>query len=230
LAKKVDHALAVGSAPVAVASLEGKVDRLDEKLDRLGQGPLAEQLEELLAKAKPQEDTRLDEITERLEVMQRTLATQFDENAHWRKDNSHKAQLSALLEQLAKRSAEAFGPGADPVAVDALSEQVRQLSARLDRSLNDSATLASIERKLAELCEKIEDSRASAAQSAKPTALRAEPSSRDESKPAPSRSLERQLDALDELFVAQGTNGLREQEAAAQEASEDAADLGSVAE
>ena len=230
LAKKVDHALAVGSAPVAVASLEGKVDRLDEKLDRLGQGPLAEQLEELLAKAKPQEDTRLDEIAERLDRVQRTLATQFDESAHWRND-SHKAQLSALLEQLAKRSAEAFGPGADPVAVDALSEQVRQLSARLDRSLNDSATLASIERKIAELCEKIEDSRASAAPSAEPPALRAEPSSRDESNPAPSRSLERQLDALDELFEAQGTNGLREQEAtAAQEASEDAADLGSVAE
>ncbi len=231
LAKKVDHALAAGSAPLAVASLEGKVDRLDEKLDRLGQGPSAEQLEELLTKTKPQEDARLDEIAERLDDMQRKLATQFDESAHWRKDDAHKAQLSALLEQLAKRSAEAFGPGADPVAVDALSEQVRQLSARLDRSLNDSATLASIERKIAELCEKIEDSRAGAAPSAEPPALRAEPSSRDEIKPAPSRSLERQLDALDELFVAQGMNGLREQEAtAAQEASEDVAELGSVAE
>ncbi len=231
LAKKVEHALSVGSAPVAVASLEGKVDRLDEKLDRLGPGPLAEQLEELLAKAKPQEDPRLDEIAERLDVMQRTLATQFDESVQWRKDDSHKAQLSALLEQLAKRSAEAFGPGADPVAVDALSEQVRQLSARLDRSLNDSATLASIERKIAELCEKIEDLRASAAQSAVTAAREAAPNSRKQAEPAPPPSLERQLDALDELLEAQETNYARAQEAtAAQDAPEGDADHGLVSE
>jgi len=213
LARKVDQALSAGAAPVAVASLENKVDRLDEKLDRLGPGPLAEQLEELLAKAKPQEDTRLEEISERLDVMQRALATQIDESARWRKDDSHKAQLSALLEQLATRSAQAFGSSADPAAVHALSEQVRQLSERLDRSLNDSATLASLENKLAELCEKIEDSRARAAQAA-------------EAKPTPARSWARRLDALDALFEPQETISAPEREAAttAHDAAEDAAD------
>ena len=206
LATKVDHALSMGAAPVAVAALEGKVDRLDEKLDRLEPRALAEQLEELLARAKPSEECRLAEITERLDVMQRTLATQIDESARWRKDDSHKAQLSALLEQLADRSAEACGPGADPAAVNALSEQVRQLSARLDRSLNDGATLASIESKIAELCEKIEDSRASAAQAAKLAAGEA-------AQPAPLPSLERQLDALDDLFEAQLSDGARAQDA-----------------
>jgi localization factor PodJL len=227
LAKKVDHALSVGSSPVA--SLEGKVDRLDEKLDRLGQGPLAEQLEELLARAKPQEHGRLDEITERLDVMQRTLATQFDESVRWRKDDSHKAQLSALLEQLAQRSAEAFGPGADPAAVNALGEQVRQLSARLDRSLNDSATLASIESKIAELCEKIGDSRAGAAQSAEKPARRAEPSSVKRSEPAPPRTLESQLEALDGLLESQEAISARAQEATtAQDAPEGVADRSSI--
>jgi localization factor PodJL len=163
LADKVGQALSLGEAPRAGASLEDKVSRLDEKLDRLGPAALAQQLAELLAKAKPHEDGRLAEIGERLDAMQRTLAAQVDENARCRKDESHKAQLSALLEQLANRSAEACGPGADSAAVNALSEQVRQLSARLDKSLNGGATLASIERKIAELCEKIENSLSSAA-------------------------------------------------------------------
>jgi localization factor PodJL len=212
LAEKVDHALAIGRPPVAVASLEDKVDRLDEKLDRLGPGALAEQLEELLARAKPSEESRLAEITERLDVMQRTLATQIDESARWRKDDSHKAQLSALLEQLAARSAEACGPGADPAAVNALSEQVRQLSARLDRSLNDGATLASIESKIAELCEKIEDSRTSAARAAETAARGAAPDPRQQSEPEPLPSPQRQLDTLDDLFEAQ--EGARTQDAA----------------
>ena len=226
LAEKVDHALSMGAAPVAVASLEDKVDRLDEKLDRLGPSALAEQLEELLARAKPSEESRLTEISERLDVMQRTLATQIDESARWRKDDSHKAQLSALLEQLANRSSEACGPGADPVAVHALSEQVRQLSARLDRSLNDGATLASIESKIAELCEKIEVSRANAAQAAETAAREAAPHSPQPAQPAPLPSLGQQLDALDDLFEAQESDGVRAQEATtkAQSAAVGAAD------
>ncbi len=157
LADKVGQALSLGEAPRAGASLEDKVDRLEEKIDRLGPAALAQQLAELLAKAKPHEDGRLTEIRERLDAVQATLAAQVDESARCRRDELHKAQLSALLEQLANRSAEACGPGADSAAVNALSEQVRQLSSRLDRSLNDGATLASIERKIAELCEKIED-------------------------------------------------------------------------
>jgi len=207
LAEKVDHALTIGRPPVAVASLEDKVDRLDEKLDGLGPNALAEQLEELLARAMPNEESRLAEITERLDVMQRTLASQIDESARWRRDDSHKAQLSALLEQLAARSAEAFGPGAKPAAVNALSEQVRQLSARLDRSLNDGATLASIESKIAELCEKIEDSLASAAQAAVTAARGAAPHSR-----GPLPFSEQRLGALEDLFEAQ--QGARAQEAA----------------
>ncbi len=194
LAVKVDHAVSAGAASSAVASLEGKVDRLDEKLDRLGTGPFADQLAELLVRAKPREDERLAEITDRLEVVQRTLASQIDESAQRHKDDTHKAQLSALLEQLAKRSAEAFGSGGDPAAVSALSEHVRQLSARLDRSLNDSATLATIERKIAELCEKIEDSRAG---------TRAAPTARNSEEVAAPPSLALQLDALDELLEAQ---------------------------
>ncbi len=163
LAGKVGQALSLGEAPRAAASLEDKVDRLDEKLDRLGPAALAEQLAELLAKAKPHEDGRLTEIRERLDAMQRTLAAQVEESARSRRDDSHKAQLSALLEQLANRSAEACGPGADSAAMNALSEQMRQLSSRLDKSFNGGATLASIERKIAELCEKIENSLSSAA-------------------------------------------------------------------
>jgi len=184
LADKVGQALSLGAAPVSVTSLEDKVDRLDEKLDRLGPAALAQQLAELLAQAKPREERRLTEIAERLEVMQRTLAAQVDESARSRKDDAHKAQLSALLEQLANRSAEACGPCADPAAVNALSEQVRQLSARLDRSLNDGATLASIERKTAELCEKIENSLVRAAGWT-------------------GTSTERQLDALNDRLEAQ---------------------------
>ncbi len=193
LAKKVDRALSAGEAAGAV--LEGKVDRLDEKLDRLGAGPFAEQLEELLERAKPREDDRLAEIADRLEVVQRTLESQIDESAQSRKDDTHKTQLSALLEQLANRSAEAFGPGADPAAVNALSEQVRQLSARLDRTLNDSAMLASIERRIAELCEKIESTRAGTAA----------PAVRRQAEAAPPPSLELQLDALDEILEARET-------------------------
>ncbi len=191
LANKVGRALSIDRAPRVDAALEDKVDRLDEKLDRLGPAALAQQLAEFLAKAKPHDDSRLSEIAERLDAMQRTLAAQVEESARCRKDESHKAQLSALLEQLANRSAEACGPGADPTAVNALSEQVRQLSARLDRSMNDGATLASIERKIAELCEKIENSLVSAASWT-------------------AGSAERQPDALDHPLEAQESFGAQD--------------------
>ncbi|BDV37965.1 peptidoglycan-binding protein [Methylocystis bryophila] len=202
LAKKVDQALSASAAPVAVASLEGKVDRLDEKLDRLSEGAFAKKLEELLAKVKPREENRFGEIATRLDVMQRALAKQIDESTRRHKDDTHKAQLSALLEQLANRSAEAFGPGADSAAINGLSEQVRQLSTRLDRSLIDSAALAAIESKITELCEKIEISRANAAAETEGSISGEAPCARqelesDERREAPERGREAETVAQD---------------------------------
>jgi len=170
LGERIDAALEPGAGRRDIEQLEQQIELLSQKLDRLAHSPATARIEKLLA--QPQQDNQLHEISNRIDFMHKALAERIEEGVRVRTESS-KAQLTELVEGLARKMNAALAPHAEPSAMQALESQIKQLSARLDRTDGNGAALASIEHKLAEVFERIDETRTSATEAAETAVRRA---------------------------------------------------------
>ena len=104
--------------------------------------------------------------------MHNALSATIEEGVRARTESS-KAQLTELVEALARKFNSALAPNADNGAMQALESQIKQLSVRLDRNDGNGAVLASIEHKLGEVFGRIEEASASSTEAAEAAVRRA---------------------------------------------------------
>jgi localization factor PodJL len=170
LGERIDAALEPGAGRRDIEQLEQQIELLSHKLDRFADSPATARIEKLLA--LPQQDNQLHELSDRIDFMHKALAARIEEGVRVRTESS-KAQLTELVEGLARKMNAALAPHAEPSAMQALESQIKQLSARLDRTDGNGAALASIEHKLAEVFERIDETHASATEAAETAVRRA---------------------------------------------------------
>ncbi|MGA8172955.1 MAG: hypothetical protein WB816_19290, partial [Methylocystis sp.] len=163
LGERIDAALEPGAGRRDIEQLEHQVELLSEKLDRLADSSATTKIEQLLA--QPQQHKQLHEISSRLDFMHHALAASIEEGARARSE-TNKEQLTELVETLARKMNGALAPNADAGALQALESQIKQLSARLDRTDGNGAVLAAIEHKLSDVFERIEENHAASTESA----------------------------------------------------------------
>jgi len=143
LAKKIDSALESSSSRRGVEALEGKVERIHQKLDRIGELPSTARIEELLAKPQPQQQREIRAIGERLEEMQKTLLARGGsgetlEQARQLREVSER--LERMHGALAARLEEGLRTRIDPVDFQLQHKQLREISERLDQMCGALAT------------------------------------------------------------------------------------------
>jgi localization factor PodJL len=170
LGERIDAALEPGANRRDIEQLEQQIELVSKKLDRLADSSATAKIEQLLA--QPNQDKQLHEISNRLDFMHNALAASIEEGARARTESS-KAQLTELVEALARKLNGALAPHADNGAMQALESQIKQLSARLDRNDGNGAVLASIEHKLGEVFGRIEEAGASSTEAAEAAVRRA---------------------------------------------------------
>jgi len=170
LGERIDAALEPGANRRDIEQLEQQIELVSKKLDRLADSSATAKIEQLLA--RPTQDKQLHEISDRLDFMHNALAASIEEGARARTESS-KAQLTELVEALARKLNSALAPNADNGAMRGLESQIKQLSARLDRNDGNGAVLASIEQKLAEVFGRIEQAGASSTEAAEAAVRRA---------------------------------------------------------
>ena len=170
LGERIDAALEPGANRRDIEQLEQQIELVSKKLDRLADSSTTEKIEQLLA--QPNQDKQLHEISNRLDFMHNALAASIEEGARARTESS-KAQLTELVEALARKLNSALAPNADNGAMQALESQIKQLSVRLDRNDGNGAVLASIEHKLGEVFGRIEEAGASSTEAAEAAVRRA---------------------------------------------------------
>jgi localization factor PodJL len=185
--------------------------QISERLDALC-GVLATRIDEISRERTDsldaqQQQKHFAELSERLDFMHHALAARIEEGARQRSDAS-RAQLTDLVEQLARHTNSAMEPNADPEQVNALGEQLRDLTIRLDRG-GEGAALASIETKIAELFARIEETRASATEAAEEAVRRATLDVLRQAGGALGPSVKEELD---DIRLAQTENGARTHE------------------
>ena len=170
LGERIDAALEPGANRRDIEQLEQQIELVSKKLDRLADSSATAKIEQLLA--QPNQDKQLHEISDRLDFMHNALAASIEEGVRARTESS-KAQLTDLVEALARKLNSALAPNADNGAMKALESQIKQLSARLDRNDGNGAVLASIEHKLGEVFGRIEEAGASSTEAAEAAVRRA---------------------------------------------------------
>ena len=170
LGERIDAALEPGANRRDIEQLEQQIELVSKKLDRLADSSATAKIEQLLA--QPNQDKQLHEISDRLDFMHNALAASIEEGVRARTESS-KAQLTDLVEALARKLNSALAPNADNGAMQALESQIKQLSARLDRNDGNGAVLASIEHKLGEVFGRIEEAGASSTEAAEAAVRRA---------------------------------------------------------
>ena len=170
LGERIDAALEPGANRRDIEQLEQQIELVSKKLDRLANSSATAKIEQLLA--QPNQDKQLHEISDRLDFMHNALAASIEEGVRARTESS-KAQLTDLVEALARKLNSALAPNADNGAMKALESQIKQLSARLDRNDGNGAVLASIEHKLGEVFGRIEEAGASSTEAAEAAVRRA---------------------------------------------------------
>lgn len=170
LGERIDAALEPGANRRDIEQLEQQIELVSKKLDRLADSGATAKIEQLLA--QPNQDSQLHEISNRLDFVHNALAASIKEGVRARTESS-KAQLTELVEALARKLNSALAPNADNGAMQALESQIKQLSARLDRNDGNGAVLASIEHKLGEVFGRIEEAGASSTEAAEAAVRRA---------------------------------------------------------
>jgi localization factor PodJL len=170
LGERIDAALEPGANRRDIEQLEQQIELVSKKLDRLADSGANAKIEQLLA--QPNQDKQLHEISDRLDFMHNALAASIEEGVRARTESS-KAQLTELVEALARKLNSALAPNADNGAMQALESQIKQLSVRLDRNDGNGAVLASIEHKLGEVFGRIEEAGASSTEAAEAAVRRA---------------------------------------------------------
>ena len=163
LGERIDAALEPGANRRDIEQLEQQIELVSKKLDRLADSSTTEKIEQLLA--QPNQGKQLHEISNRLDFMHNALAATIEEGVRARTESS-KAQLTELVEALARKLNGALAPNADNGAMQALESQIKQLSVRLDRNDGNGAVLASIEHKLGEVFGRLEEAGASSTEAA----------------------------------------------------------------
>jgi localization factor PodJL len=170
LGSKIDAAMRPGAGARDFESLERQIEQLSRKLDRLDDNSTTAKLDELLA--RPLQSKQLHEIAERIDFLHTSLATRIEEGARSRVETSN-SELAALVEQLTKKMNSALDPVVDASAMQSLEKQIQNLARRLDRTDENGAALFSIERKIAELFQRIEETRTATTEAAEQAVRRA---------------------------------------------------------
>ena len=209
LGERIDAALEPGANRRDIEQLEQQIELVSKKLDRLADSSATAKIEQLLA--QPNQDKQLHEISNRLDFMHNALAATIEEGARARTESS-KAQLTELVEALARKLNSALAPNADNGAMQALESQIKQLSARLDRNDGNGAVLASIEHKLGEVFGRIEEAGASSTEAAEAAVRRATLEALRQVATSPAALDPGFKDELDDLRRAQEVSGERTHE------------------
>ena len=156
LGDKLEVALEPGASRRDLETLEQQIEHVSQKLDRLSASGSDDKINELLS--RPSHGPQIHELSERIDFMHNALAARIEVGVRQRVEASQ-SQLTELVDQLTRKMNDALDPKADGNALQALEKHIAQLSQRLDRNDGNTAALSSIERKIAELFARIEETR-----------------------------------------------------------------------
>ncbi|TLG78719.1 SEL1-like repeat protein [Methylocystis sp. B8] len=159
---KLDAALSSDARHLDLQAIERELAQLSFKIDRLD--------DPLYAPRFSDQNSRLEEIAERLERVHDALAQRVESGARAEKRES---ELAALIESLADRIDRPVEPAADSEALKSLETQIDALSRRLERIDAGSGALIGFESKIDDLLARLEDTRSETAQAAEEALRRA---------------------------------------------------------
>jgi len=159
---KLDAALSSDARHLDLQAIERELAQLSFKIDRLD--------DPLYAPRFSDQNSRLEEIAERLERVHDALAQRVESGARAEKRES---ELAALIESLADRVNRPVEPAADSGALKSLETQIDALSQRLERIDAGSGAFIGVESKIDDLLARLEDTRSETAQAAEEALRRA---------------------------------------------------------
>jgi localization factor PodJL len=159
---KLDAALSSDARHLDLQAIERELAQLSFKIDRLD--------DPLYAPRFSDQNSRLEEIAERLERVHDALAQRVESGARAEKRES---ELAALIESLADRIDRPVEPAADSEAFKSLETQIDALSQRLERIDAGSGALIGFESKIDDLLARLEDTRSETTQAAEEALRRA---------------------------------------------------------
>ncbi|AZG77151.1 SEL1-like repeat protein [Methylocystis rosea] len=162
LDRKMDAAFAADARDIDLQAVERQLAQLSFKIDRLDDPFSAPRFGE--------QNTRLDEIVDRLDRMHAAFAQRVEEDGSVEK---REGELAALVGSLADRMKQSADPTADDGALKSLETQIGALAQRLERIDAGSGALIGFESKINDLFARLEDTRSATTQAAEAAVRRA---------------------------------------------------------
>ncbi|MGE0196355.1 MAG: peptidoglycan-binding protein, partial [Methylocystis sp.] len=153
LDRKVGAAIAADARSLDLKAVERQLAQLSFKIDRLDDPFAAPRLND--------QNSRIDEIAERLDRMHAAFAQSVEEGAEKRD-----GELTALVETLADRLNLLVGPTAGSDGLKALETQIDALALRLERIDAGKSAPVDFDSKMNDLLARLEDTRSEATQAA----------------------------------------------------------------
>lgn len=202
LNRKIDAALAADARQLDLRAVERELAQLSFKIDRLD--------DPFSAPRFGDQNSRLDEISERLDRMHAAFAQRADDGA--RVENRER-ELAALVQSLAERITKSADPAADGGGLKSLETQIGALAQRLERIDAGNDGLIGLESKINDLFARLDDTRSATTQAAEAAVRKAvadilrEAASVQPDAPRPARQRE-----WNDLRAAQDASGQRMKE------------------
>lgn len=162
LDRKVDAAFSADARDLDLQAVERQLAQLSFKIDRLDDPFSAPRFGE--------QNARLDEIVERLDLIHAAFAQRVEDGARIER---REGELAGLVESLADRMKQTADPMADGGVLKSLETQIGALAQRLEGLDAGSGALIGFESKINDLFVRLEDTRSATTQAAEAAVRRA---------------------------------------------------------